>query len=185
MIGKKNITFGFIYLVFTASLGIVMVDKYEDFGAVAQEKQASVGRLQALKGNGFEEELEPLKAIQIAKANTDGILSLNKLNNTEAEIDAIKGGPHAHGNLEAVLNIIVGLTLSFIATASWLKQAISWLFIVGAVMHSGMLYLRTIFDYAWANTLLETGIGPFAILIGLLLIGIVSCKSFGSKIIED
>lgn len=184
MIGKKNITFGFIYLVFTASLGIVMVDKYEDFGAAAQEKQASVGRLQALKGNDFEEELEPLTAVQIAKANTAGILGLNKLNNTEAEIDAIKGGPHAHGNLEAVLNIIAGLTLCFIASAAWVKQVISWLFIVGAVMHSGMLYLRTIFELEWASTLLNTGIGPFAILIGLLLMGIVSCKSFKPTIMD-
>ena len=185
MIGKKNITFGFIYLVFTATLGLVMVDKYEDFGAAAQEKQASVGRLQALKGSGFEEDLEPLNALQIAKANTAGILSLNKLNNLEAEIDAIKGGPHAHGNLEAVLNIIAGLTLCFIAAASWLKQTISWLFLVGTVMHSGMLYLRTIFELQWANTLLDTGIGPFSILIGLLLMGIVSCKHFSSKVVED
>lgn len=185
MIGKKNIAFGFIYLVFTASLGVVMVDKYEDFGAVAQEKQASVGRLQALKGNDFEEELEPLTVMQIAKANTAGILSLNKLNNTEAEIDAIKGGPHAHGNLEAVLNVIVGLTLCFIAAAAWIKQLISWLFIVGTLMHSGMLYLGTVFGFPWALTLLETGIGPFSILIGLLLIGIVTIKGFSPKIIVD
>ncbi len=185
MIGQKNIAFGFIYLVFTASLGIVMVDKYEDFGKAAQEKQASVGRLQALKGNGFEEELEPLTAMQIAKANTAGILGINKLNNTEAEIDAIKGGPHAHGNLESVLNIVAGLTLCFISAAVWLKQLISWLFIIGAVMHSGMLYLRTMFDMAWANTLLETGIGPVAVLLGLLLIGIVSIKNFSAKVVTD
>ncbi len=185
MIGKKNIAFGFIYLVFTASLGVVMVDKYEGFGKAAQEKQVSVGRLQALKGSDFEEELEPLSAMQIAKANTAGILSLNKLNNTEAEIDAIKGGPHAHGNLESVLNIIAGLTLCFIAAAAWLKQLISWLFIVGAVMHSGMLYLQTIFELQWANTLLETGIGPIAILAGLLLIGIVTIKGFSNKIVAD
>jgi len=185
MIGKKNIAFGFIYLVFTAALGLVMVDKYESFGAAAQEKQASVGRLQALQGNDFEEELEPLSAIQIAKANTVGILGLNKLNNTEAEIDAIKGGPHAHGNLEAVLNIIAGLTLCFIAAATWLKQLISWLFIVGAVMHSGMLYLRTVFELPIASTLLDTGIGPFSILIGLFLIGVVSIKNFSNKVVQD
>ncbi|MBN4080320.1 hypothetical protein JYT31_01515 [Beggiatoa alba] len=185
MIGKKNIAFGFIYLVFTASLGLVMVDKYEDFGKAAQEKQTSVGRLQALAGNDFEEELEPLNAMQIAKANTAGILGINKLNNTEAEIDAIKGGAHAHGNLESVLNIIVGLCLCFIAVASWLKQLISWLFIVGAVMHSGMLYLGTIFGFEWANTLLETGIGPFAILIGLLVMGFATIKGFSNKFIQD
>lgn len=185
MIGKKNIAFGFIYLVFTASLGIVMVDKYQNFGTAAQEKQASVGRLQALQGSGFEEELEPLTALQIAKANTAGILSLNKISNLQAEIDAIKGGPHTHGNLESVLNIIVGLTLCFIAAAPWIKQTISWLFIVGAIMHSGMLYLRTIFELRWANTLLETGIGPIAILIGLLLIGIVSWKHFTTRVVTD
>ena len=185
MIGKKNIVFGFIYLVLTASLGVVMVDKYEGFGKAAQEKQASVGRLQALKGSDFEEELEPLSAMQIAKANTAGILGINKLNNTEAEIDAIKGGPHAHGNLESVLNIIAGLTLCFISAAVWMKQLISWLFIVGAVMHSGMLYLQTVFQLQWANTLLETGIGPAAVLLGLLLIGIVSIKGFGNKLVAD
>jgi len=185
MIGKKNIVFGFIYLVFTASLGLVMVEKYEDFGNAAQDKQASVGRLQALKGNDFEEELEPLTAKQIAKANTAGILGLNKLTNIEAEIDAIKGGPHAHGNLEALLNIVAGLTLCFIAAASWLKQLVSWLFIVGAIMHSGMLYLARVFDLGWANTLLDTGIGPFSILIGLLLIGIISCNKLTNKFVED
>ena len=42
MIGRKNIAFGFIYLVFTASLGLVMVDMYDDYGKAAQEKQGSV-----------------------------------------------------------------------------------------------------------------------------------------------
>ncbi len=185
MIGKKNIAFGFIYLVFTASLGVVMVEKYADFGVAAQEKQVSVGRLQALKGSGFEEELEPLTAMQIAKANTAGILGINKLNNVAAEIDAIKGGPHTHGNLESVLNIIAGLTLCFIAAAAWIKQLISWLFIVGAIMHSGMLYLGTIFGLSWATTLLETGIGPVAILAGLLLTGVVTIKSFTNKVVTD
>ena len=74
MIGKKNIVFGFIFFAFTASLGAVMVDMYEEYGAAAGEKQASVGRLAQLKNDGFEEELEPLTAKQIAMANTDGIL---------------------------------------------------------------------------------------------------------------
>ena len=49
MIGKKNIIFGFFYFVATAALGLVMVDMYEDYGAVAMEKQQSVGRLQAFE----------------------------------------------------------------------------------------------------------------------------------------
>jgi hypothetical protein len=185
MIGKKNVVFGFLYLVLTAVLGILMVNMYEDFGKAALEKQASVGRLQQLKENGFEEELEPLNARQIAMANTDGILSLNKLGNTEMSIDSIKGGPHAHGNLEALLNIAAGLALCFIAVASWLKQVISWLFILGTLLHSGMLYLGRVFHVAWADSLLGTGIGPIMLLAGLLIMGITAFIGFRGETVKD
>jgi hypothetical protein len=185
MVGKKNIVFGFIYLVFTASLGVVMVDMYDDFGKAMQEKQTTVGRLQQLKENGFEEDLDALPPAQIARANTDGILSLNKIRNTEMAIDSIKGGAHAHGNLESLLNIVVGITLCFIAAATWLKQLISGLFIVGTILHSGMLYLGVVFEMGWAFKLLETGAGPVMILAGLLLMGIVSFISFKAELVKD
>ena len=185
MIGKKNVVFGFIYLVFTAALGLVMVDKYEDFGAAMAEKQAAVGRLQQLKENGFEEELEPLPPGQIARANTDGILALNKVRNTEMEIDRIKGGAHAHGNLESLLNIAAGLALGFVAVAGWFKQLISWLFILGAVFHSGMLYLGRVLGQAWAETVLGTGIGPAMILAALLLMGIAAAIGWRGEVVRD
>jgi len=178
MIGKKNIVFGFFYLMLTAALGPLMVDMYEDFGGAMAEKQTSVGRLQALQENEFEEDLEPLSADQIAKANTAGILGLNKVLNSELPIDSIKGGPHAHGNLEALLNIVVGLVICFLAVPVWLQQLISWLFIVGTVMHSGMLYLSNVFGIGWAETLLQTAIGPICILLGLLAAGIASVMGF-------
>ncbi|MDH5518711.1 MAG: hypothetical protein OEY36_12990 [Gammaproteobacteria bacterium] len=174
MVGKKNIVFGFLYLVLTAALGPLMVNMYADFGSAMVEKQQSVGRLQALQENEFEEDLEVLKAEQIAKANTAGILSINKLMNAEMPIDGIKGGPHAHGNLEALLNIVVGLVIGMLAVAVWLKQLVSWLFIVGTVMHSGMLYLANVFGFAWAETLLQTGIGPVCVLAGLLAAGVAA-----------
>lgn len=185
MIGKKNIVFGFIFLALTAALGPLMVNMYQDFGTAVQEKQASVGRLQSLKENNFEEELEPLNAMQIAKANTAGILSLNKLGNTEYSIDMIKGGPHAHGNLEALLNIAAGIVLCFLAVSAKMKQVISWLFILGTVLHSGMLYLERVFDQAWAGTVLGTGLGPVMILAGLLITGIVSIKHFSGEVVRD
>jgi len=185
MIGKKNIIFGFIYLAFTAALGSVMIEMYQDYGKAAHEKQASVGRLQALKGNGFEEELEPLTAKQIAQANTDGILALNKLTNNEIAIDSVKGGPHAHGNLEALLNIVVGIVLCFFAASMVVKQIISWLFILGTLLHSGMLYLERVFEMAWAGTILSTGAGPYMILAGLLLTGIVATKHLKNEIVRD
>lgn len=178
MIGKKNIVFGFIYLVFTAALGPLMVNMYADFGNAVVEKQQSVGRLQALQENEFEEDLEPLTAEQIAKANTSGILSLNKLMNAEMPIDSIKGGPHAHGNLESLLNIVVGMLIGFLVVPVWMKQLISWLFIVGTVMHSGMLYLSNVFQLSWAETLLQTGIGPICVLAGLLVAGVASLIGF-------
>jgi len=178
MIGKINIVFGFLYLVTTAALGPVMVNMYQDYGAAVAEKQQTVGRLQSLKENSFEEDLEPLTADQIARADADGILSMNKIFNIESRIDSIKGGPHAHGNLESVLNIAVGLTLGLITAAVWLKYLASALFIVGALMHSGMLYLGTVFGLGWANTLLETGIGPVCILAGLFLMGILTIVSY-------
>lgn len=185
MVGKKNIVFGFIYLVFTASLGVVMVNMYEDYGQAVQEKQTSVGRLQQLKENSFEEDLDALSAEQIAKANTDGILSLNKIFNIEMAIDSIKGGAHAHGNLESLLNIVVGITLCFISAALWLKQLISVLFILGTILHSGMLYLGGVFQMSWAGAVLETGAGPVMILLGLLLMGIVSFTGFKAETIKD
>ena len=185
MIGKKNIVFGFIFFTLTAALGGVMVDMYEDYGVAAGEKQIAVGRLAQLKTDGFEEELEPLNAKQIAMANTDGILSISKLNNVEFGIDYIKGGPHAHGNLEALLNIVAGFILCFVSIAVWQKQLLSWGFIVGTVLHSGMMVLGRVFDIAWAEQVLSTGIGPVIILISLFLTGLAVAVGFKTEMVKD
>ena len=185
MIGKKNIVFGFIFFAFTASLGAVMVDMYKEYGAVAGEKQVSVGRLAQLKTDGFEEELEPLTAKQIAMANTDGILSMSKLSNVEFGIDFIKGGPHAHGNLEALLNIVAGFILCFISIAAWQKQVLSWALIIGTISHAGMMVLGRVLNFAWANTILETGIGPVLILASLFFMGIAVAVGFKTEMVKD
>ncbi|MDX1810376.1 MAG: hypothetical protein R3240_00390 [Gammaproteobacteria bacterium] len=190
MIGKKNVVFGFLLLVCTASLGPYMVFMYEsqDAGSFVDstaKKQQTVGRLQSLKTNGYEEDLESLPAEDIAKANTDGILAINQLNNAEFAIDYIKGGPHAHGNLEALLNIVVGVLLGFIAVAPILKNIVSWMFIIGASMHGGMLMLERAFGFEWATTLLHTGIGPVLILAGLLSMGILAWMGFENRFSDD
>jgi len=183
MIGKKNVVFGFLYLVITASLGPYMiVNLFPDLGAALSEKQNHVGRLQALQSNDFEEDLEPLSADQIARANTSGILAMNKVFNSRQPINDIKGGPHAHGNLEALLNIAAGIALCFIAVAPLFKQIISWLFIAGALLHSGMLFLLN-FGMGWAGMLLP--IGPWLVLLGLLLIGIAAAIGFKGQAVID
>ena len=174
MIGKKNIVFGFLYLVCTAALGPFMVTQFDTVEQAQQEKQAAFSRLEQFSANNFEENLEAMSADQIARANSGALLALNKQLNARAPIDAIKGGPHTHGNLESLLNIAVGLVLGLLAIPVLFKQIISWVFIAGALLHSGMLYLAIVFHQAWAGTLLNTGIGPALILIGLLLAGIAS-----------
>lgn len=183
MIGKKNIVFGFFYLVFTAALGPYMViNMLPDTGAAQAEKQSKVGRLQQLKTNDYEEDLEPLSTDKIARANTDGILAINKLINAQQPIDSMKGGPHAHGNLEALLNIVAGVVLCFIAVAPMFKQIISWVFIAGALLHSGSLYLLS-FGMNWAGSLLP--LGPWLVLLGLLLIGIAALQGFKGQVVND
>jgi len=183
MIGKKNIVFGFLYLVITASLGPYMVVKMlPEVGVAQSEKQAKLGRLQQLKINQYEEDLEKLSGKQIAMANTDGLLALNKLFNSRQPIDGVKSGAHAHGNLEALLNIAAGVVLCFIAVAPVFKQIISWVFIAGAILHSGMLFLLN-FDQAWALTLLP--VGPWLVLLGLLLIGVAAFMGFKGEVVKD
>ncbi|UCE89396.1 MAG: hypothetical protein JSW10_00705 [Pseudomonadota bacterium] len=183
MIGKKNVVFGFLYLVFTAALGPYMVvNLMPGVDEARGEKQAAVGRLQQLKLNGYEEELEPLSADQLARANTEGLLALNNLMNARQPVDAIKGGAHAHGNLEALLNIAAGVALCFVAVAKWFKQAISWIFILGAVFHSGALYLLS-FGMGWAGMMLQ--VGPWLVLIGLLLMGVAALIGFSPQVVRD
>ena len=185
MIGKKNIVFGFIYLVFTAALGPYMINyMFPDMGTAVQGKQRDVGQLQQIAEAEFEnpETLEPMSAKELAKANTRGILALSLLDNTRAPIDEMKAGPHAHGNLEAVLNIVAGLVLCLLAAPALYKQILSWLFILGAVLHSGMLYLRA-FDVGFANNLLF--LGPWTVLLALLLLGIASAIWLRPEVIKD
>lgn len=184
MIGKKNVVFGFLFLVLTASLGPYMAKvQVPAIDAAKSEKQQIVGEIQQLKMDDFEKDLEALSADDIAKGNTSGILSLNKLYNAEDPKNMIKAGPHAHGNLESLLNIVVGIALCFIAVPRMFKQAISWIFIIGTILHSGVLYLLVVFEiYAVAKILI---LGPPLILLGLLLAGIAAIKGFQAEPVRD
>ena len=90
-----------------------------------------------------------------------------------------------HGNLEALLNIVVGITLSFIAVPVLWKQLASWLFILGTLLHAGLMLLERVFMLSWAGSLVSTGIGPVMILLGLLLMGVLAFKGFRGEVIRD
>jgi hypothetical protein len=176
MSGRINIAFGFLFLVATAALGPLMVQNMPAINDAGAAKQAAMAPLQLAAGTGFEnaETLEPMTADEIARMNAKALLALNTQLNAELPNIAIKSGPHAHGNLEALLNIAVGVVLAFLAVGRIFKLVISWVFILGTLLHSGMLYLVIVFEQGWAGTLLGTGIGPILILVGLLLAGIAA-----------
>jgi len=169
MEGKKNIVFGLLYFVATAALGLVMSNNLADVGEAQGAKAEKMSTLEQNVQSGF------MMADNPSIVTGEALLALNNYLKTEDEkINAIKGGPHAHGNLESMANIVIGLLLMFLAVPSAFKQVISWLFIIAAVFHSGMLYLAVVFGQGWAMTVLGTGIGPIALLAGLLLAGIAA-----------
>lgn len=189
MIGKKNIVFGFLYLVLTAALGPVMIISYlPDVGAAQANKQSVIGELQNAASAGFEKDLEPMTAEAIAKQAAQAVIALSAYLNSREPINAIKGGPHSHGNLEALLNIAAGIALLFIAAPRAFKQLISWCFLLGALGHSGLLYLAVGLGFGWAYSLLDSPvgyIGPVLILLGLLLAGIAAAMGWRGQPVQD
>jgi hypothetical protein len=189
MAGKKNIIFGFFYLLLTAALGPVMVIKH--FGAdgpianAESAKQEKLGKLQQAVADNFEINLEPMKPVDIAKTNSHALLSLSSRLNAQAPVDAIKGGPHSHGNLEALLNIVIGLLLAFLVIPKAFKEVISWVFIAGALLHSGLLYLAIGLDMSWAGNLMVSWfgyLGPVLLLLGFILAGIATIIGFRGQL---
>lgn len=174
MSGKKNVVFGFFYLVLTALLGPYMVTQYMGpLQRASQEYASAVAELNQTSQGSDPGELE--------RVQTLAILTLDKKFKTEDPIDSIKGGPHAHGNLEALLNIAMGVVLGLLTVAPLWKETISWLFIGGALLHSGMLYLGVVLGQGWAWAVLGTGIGPIMLLAGLVLAGAASVRGFSPR----
>ncbi|OGW60420.1 MAG: hypothetical protein A2V83_04080 [Nitrospirae bacterium RBG_16_64_22] len=119
-IGRKNMVFGFAYLVATLGLGMFLANKLTSGD---KEWFANPGR-------------ELLRSV------------------------------HAHGNLESLLNIVVGYIICRLAISHRLAQAISIIFIVGATLHSGMLYLGGL-GMRWAFS--ATPVGAVALVLGVIL----------------
>jgi len=189
LIGKKNIVFGVLYLALTAAVGAVMILKhFGDRRKAETEKSAKVSVLQKIKGDSYEKDLQPVTALDLAKANTEAILALSTRANVQKPINSLRSGPHTHGTGEAILNILAGILLMFIAAPGWLKQTISWIFIVGTTLHSGMLTLRMVFGVDWAAHLLSGppgAIGRGLMLTGLVVLGITAAFRLGATVVKD
>ena len=190
MTGKKNVVFGFIYLALSAVLGPYMLNTYYgDVYKTAAAKQKQMSKLEQFASNDYmDQELNKMSGEQIARANTKAILSLSQSLNSRTPINSIKGGPHAHGTLEAILNIVAGIALAFIAVSPLFKQIISWMFIVGTVLHSGMLYFALALNMGWAQSLLGSPvsvIGPGILLCALILMAVAAYMGFGTRAFKE
>lgn len=189
MIGKKNIVFGFIYLALTAALGPVMIVKHFDGRQEAEAvKQEKMSELQQIVADNYEVDLVSLGALDLAKRNTEAILALSQRDHAQRPINSMRTGPHAHGSLDALLNIAVGFLIMFLAVPVWFKQLISWMFIASALLWSGALYLRIGLEQTWASVFVS-GL-PFAfsaglVLLSLLLAGIASAIGLRSTPVKD
>lgn len=186
MIGKKNIVFGFLFLLLTAALGPYVALQQGAIERMAAQRQRALAALQLVAGSGSQGNRTPVPVTteNLARADMRALLALNRQLNAQAAVDAIETGPHAHGNLESLLNITVGLVLGFLAAAPLLKQVVSWLFMLGALLHAGMMYLST-FGVSWSSVVLGTGIGPALLVAGLLLTAVMAAFGFRGKIVRD
>lgn len=118
MVGKKNMAFGFFYLLFAMGLGMYFS------GA-----EALTGGQKALLNSAI-----------------------------------------LQGNIDSVLNIVVGYLICRLPFVEWLSKAVSPLMIIGALFHSGMLYLAGFGLLPHAMALLP--VGGFLIIAVMLLMGI-------------
>ena len=182
MIGKKNIIFGFLYLALTAAVGAVIILGHFDERRVAENfKREKLGVLQQIVTDDYEVNLEKIDSLDLAKTNSQAILAISNRINAQKPISTLRSGAHAHGTADALLNIAAGFLLIFLSAPLWLKQTISWLFISGAVLHSGMLFLVSVLGQTWATYFLNGppgAIGRGLTLTGLVLAGVATAKWF-------
>jgi hypothetical protein len=80
---------------------------------------------------------------------------------------------------------VAGIALCFIAVGRLFKQIISWVFILGAVLHSGVLYLVVALDQYWVLPVMQSGIGPVLVLAALLSIGVAAAIGFKGETVKD
>ena len=168
--GKINIVFGFFYLAITAVLGpAVLVPGLGEVGGAMKNASEQVEIVREAKGS----------QASIEKAETAAVVGIMDYLTKAKRLGSIASAAHAHGNLEALLNIVAGLVILSLVIPSNYKVLLSILFIAGACLHSGMLYLGVVFGQSWAFNL--TFIGAICILAALVLTGIASIVGIKTK----
>ena len=158
MDGRLNILFGFSYLLFTIALGPLLLVPQ------ARDNMKAIGVLDA-----------GLSSMAQGDAISGVVAYLKGLSGSHFVASAV----HGHGNLEALLNLLVGLVLLKLAVPPICRAAATLIFILGTLLHSGMLYLYAIFGAGWA--LGFTKFGAFMLVGGVGLMAVLSALGLWRK----
>ena len=166
---KRNIISGLLLLFLAMMLGPYMVFVGGDARADARGALAT-----AMTGLG-----EASAAYNGGTADAAGNLAASAANAqlAQAAYDRVSGArgsfkiAHVHGNLEGVINIVVGLFLGLIAVSEGYRLAASWLLIAGSWLHGGALVLSN-FGLEFLRMGLTVGaallvLGVLSVLIGV------------------
>ncbi|MDH4227493.1 MAG: hypothetical protein OEV59_07040 [Deltaproteobacteria bacterium] len=156
--GKINIVFGFFYFACTAVLGPLVLVK---------GKGANAGLLKSAS-----DAVETYAQTGGDRAATSAFESIVVYLQGVNKLGFVGSAAHAHGNLEALLNIVAGLVVMKLDIDAKFKTVLCILFLIGALFHSGVLYLASVFGMYWASNF--SMIGGFSIVIGLLLTGVAA-----------
>ena len=90
-------------------------------------------------------------------------------------IHEILATSHVHGNLESVLNILLGYIICQLEANTGLLKIISILLLIGAIFHSGMLYLTGLGLSAAINL---APIGAFSLIASVALMAYAVAVGF-------
>ena len=132
-IGKKNMLFGFIYMIVTVGLGMLLANK---LGGSDPQWFDSMTR----------------KLLKTA---------------------------HVHGNLEAVLNVIIGFVICrYGSPTRAISRAASVLAINGAIFHSGMLFMGGLGVPVMTKV---APLGAISMLLAVVLMVVVVLKGVDEK----
>ena len=166
MSGKINIIFGFFYLALTAVLGpAFLVPQFGDRGAAMKQASQAVAEAQTAAQ-------APESKTSVAELGQKNAAALSALLEADKKQQIVGKGAHSHGNLEALLNIVAGFIILSLAIPCNFKRLLTLLFIVGALFHSGMLYLGSVLGIGFAFKFLL--IGEVALIGGLVLMGVAA-----------
>lgn len=138
---NKNVLSGLLLFSISILIGPYLMGPFSDdvlmpaLTAQFTEARALQGALADYDGaKDGDAKSDAANALAVAAGKT--VIETLKAKQVEDRWDNFKFS-HAHGNLEGILNILIGLVLAQLAIAAKFREVISWLFVAGSWGHAG------------------------------------------------